>query len=158
MSKRRGLRALLVLVLVTGFASKLWAGAEDWNDANIKWTSYDDGLKEAKQSKRPVCLIFYTSWCPHCGNYSKVFSDPDVTKKSKSFVMVRLDADKNKELSEKYKPDGSYIPRTYFLASNGVLDETLSESRPQYKYFYDEHNPSSILGGMDRALQKLKSR
>ena len=69
--------------------------------------------------------------------------------------MVRLDADKNKELSEKYAVDGSYIPRTYFLASNGTLDADIHAPRDQFKYFYDEHNADSVLAGMDAALKQL---
>jgi hypothetical protein len=140
------------LVLVAAVA---FAGVEDWNDANISWMPYEEGLAAAKKSHRPVCLIFYTTWCPHCANYSKVFSDPEVVKKAKSFVMIRLDKDKNQDLSKKYKPDGEYIPRTYFLTSAGALDESLSEQRPQFKYFYSESDPASLLAGMDRALKKL---
>ena len=145
--------ALAAAVLLPGTA---FAGAEDWNDANIKWMPYDDGLAAAKKDHKPVCLIFYTTWCPHCANYSKLFSNPDLVKKSQSFVMIRLDKDKNAELSKKYSPDGEYIPRTYFLSSDGKLDASLTESRPQYKYFYGETEPSSILAGMDRALKKLQ--
>jgi protein-disulfide reductase (glutathione) len=135
-----------------------YAGAEDWNDKQIAWKSYDDGLAEAKQTKRPVCLIFYTAWCPHCANYSKVFSDPKVVEKSKSFVMIRLDADKNRDLGKKYSPDGGYIPRTFFLTSGGELDASLDAGRPTYKYFYDENNPAGVLAGMDRALQKIVAK
>jgi thiol-disulfide isomerase/thioredoxin len=148
--------AVLVGLFWLGLAAAARAATEDWNDANIGWMPYEAGLAEAKKSGRPICLIFYTTWCPHCANYSKVFSDPEVVKKAKSFVMVRLDKDKNKELSAKYRPDGEYIPRTYFLSSDGQLDPSLSEQRPQYKYFYAENNPASILAGMDRALKKLK--
>ena len=145
------LSAALLLLAVRAFA-----GAENWNDGNIRWLSYDDGLAAAKKQHKPICLFFYTAWCPHCANYSKLFSDPKVVEKSKSFVMIRLDNDKNKELSKKYGPDGEYIPRTYFLSSKGRLEESLSEQRPQYKYFYSESDPASILAGMDRALRKLK--
>ena len=145
--------ALAAAVLLPGTA---FAGAEDWNDANIKWMPYDDGLAAAKKDHKPVCLIFYTTWCPHCANYSKLFSNPDLVKKSQSFVMIRLDKDKNAELSKKYSPDGEYIPRTYFLSADGKLDDSLTETRDQYKYFYGESDPSSILAGMDRALKKLR--
>ena len=69
--------------------------------------------------------------------------------------MVRLDADKTPDLAKKYSPDGAYIPRTYFLSSSGELDASLSEARAQYKYFYDEKAPASILAGMDRAIHKM---
>jgi protein-disulfide reductase (glutathione) len=147
--------ALLGALAVIWSATVVWAGGQDWNDSSIQWMSYDAGLAEAKKTDKPICLIFYTTWCPHCTNYSKVFSDPEVVKKSKSFVMIRLDKDQNKELSKQYAPDGEYIPRTLFLSPDGKLDAGLTEARPQYKYFYDEKNPAAILGGMDRALKQF---
>lgn len=154
--RRRYVLGLAILAAGLLGSTLAFAGAENWNDANVRWMSYDDGLAAAKKQHKPICLIFYTSWCPHCANYSKLFNDAKIVEKSKSFVMIRLDADKNQELSQKYKPDGGYIPRTYFLSADGQLDESLSEQRPQFKYFYSESDPASILAGMDRALQKLK--
>jgi thiol:disulfide interchange protein len=160
--RRSRVSVVRATIAVTAFAAMtlvaqpaLHAGAENWNDDQIKWRSYEDGLKEAKQSGRPVCLIFYTTWCPHCANYSKLFSDPQVVEKAKSFVMIRVDNDKSADISNQYHPDGAYIPRTFFLSSSGQLDESLSEGRPSYKYFYNETDPTSILAGMDRALKKL---
>lgn len=147
----------LMAALVLAFSASAWAGGQDWNDANIQWMTYDAGLSEAKKTGKPICLVFYTTWCPHCTNYSKVFNDPEVVKKSKSFVMIRLDKDQNKDVSKQYAPDGEYIPRTYFLSPAGQLDAGLSENRDQYKYFYDEKQPTSLLGGMDRALKKFDS-
>jgi protein-disulfide reductase (glutathione) len=154
---RARLAAGIVLSAVLLFpVSRVFAGAENWNDENIRWLSYDDGLAAAEQQHKPICLIFYTTWCPHCANYAKLFSDPKVVEKSKSFVMIRIDKDKHPELSKKYSPDGEYIPRTYFLSSDGQLQKGLTEPRVQYKYFYSESDPASILAGMDRALEKLK--
>jgi thiol-disulfide isomerase/thioredoxin len=154
--RRSGLLLAVTLLCALGLGRRVRATIEDWNDANIKWFSYDEGLAEAKKSHRPICLIFFTTWCPHCKNYSNVFSDPEVVKKAKSFVMIRLDNDKNAEIGKKYAPDGGYIPRTFFLSADGTLDPSLGEARDKYKYFYDEKSPSSILAGMDRALKKLQ--
>lgn len=143
----------LAALLVLGATGTARAGG-DWNDQQIKWRTYDEGLAEAKKAKKPVMLVFFTEWCPHCKNYSGVFHDPKVVAKSKDFVMVRLDADKNKALSEKYAVDGSYIPRTYFLAPNGTLSD-VHAPREQFKYFYDERNPASILAGMDAAQKQF---
>ncbi|HVN87812.1 MAG TPA: thioredoxin family protein [Candidatus Binatia bacterium] len=132
------------------------ASAHDWNDAQIQWQSYEAGLAQAKSSKKPVCLIFFTEWCPHCKNYSGVFHDPKVVEKAKQFVMIHLNSDENKELGAQYGPDGQYIPRTFFLSSEGKLDPDLTAGRPNFKYFYDEKDPASILAGMDGALRKFK--
>lgn len=126
----------------------------DWNDHGIKWRTYDEGLVEAKKANKPVLLIFYTEWCPHCANYSKVFHDPKVVDASKRLVMVRVDGDKNQELSKKYALDGAYIPRTYVLAPSGTVDTDIHAPREQYKYFYDERNPDSVLAAMNAAVKK----
>jgi glutaredoxin len=153
----RGVLTATVLLAGTTFHAPLTHAGGDWNDGNIAWKSYDEGLAAAKKEKKPVCLIFYTEWCPHCANYSRVFHDAKVVEKSKEFIMIRLDKDKNAEISKKYAPDGEYIPRTYFLTSDGTLDPEIHAPRPQYKYFYDEAQPGAVLGGMDAALKKFKA-
>jgi thiol-disulfide isomerase/thioredoxin len=154
MRLHHALAVLTAAFALTVAAPAVHAGG-DWNDGEVKWVSYEDGLKQAKASKKPMLLIFYTEWCPHCSNYSKIFHDPKVVTKSKEFVMVRLDADKNKDLGKQFSPDGSYIPRTFFVTSAGVVDPDLHAPRDQFKYFYDEKDPNSILGGMDAAQKKL---
>lgn len=153
MSVPAQLASLLAMLLLSASAAR--AGG-DWNDAQIGWKKYEDGLAEAKKAKKPICLVFYTEWCPHCKNYSKVFHDPKVVEQAKQFVMIRVDNDKEKDLAKQHAVDGAYIPRTYFLSSGGVLDPSIQVPREKYKYFYDEHNPASILAGMDAALKKLK--
>lgn len=150
--RRWGLLMVIAALLAPGM---VLGGAEDWNDANIQWQSYEDGLAAAKKKKRPICLVFFTTWCPHCANYAKVFQDQAVVDKSKSFVMVRVDGDKRRDLSDQFKPDGSYIPRTFFLSPEGKIDESLTAGREQYKYFYDEQRPAGILAGMDAALKRF---
>jgi len=148
-------RGLVAVALVAIAAPQPSFAGGDWNDKGIDWVSYEAGVAKAKEAKKPICLVFYTDWCPHCTNYAKIFHDEKIVEKAKSFVMVRVNKDQDAALSAKFKPDGEYIPRTYFLATDGVLDESLTENRPQYKYFYHELDPASLLGGMDRALAKL---
>jgi thioredoxin-like negative regulator of GroEL len=156
----RGLRPLLVLVALLagmGAGARAARAGGDWNDQGIKWRTLDDALVEAKKSKKPICLIFYTEWCPHCANYSQVFHDPKVVEMSKHFVMVRVDNDKSQEVSKKYALDGSYIPRTYFLSPSGTVDADIHAPRDQFKFFYDEKNPDSVLTAMNTALKKYKN-
>jgi len=153
---RQALLALgLALALLTLAGRECLAGG-DWNDAQVQWRPYEEGLAAAKKEKKPICLIFYTEWCPHCTNYSKVFHDPKVVEKAGRLVMIRLDKDKNAELSRKYAPDGEYIPRTFFLSPAGVLAPDIHAPRSQYRYFYDEHAAASVLTGMEEALKKLR--
>ena len=131
------------------------AEGEPWNPKQIDWLSIEVGMQRAKAEKKPVCLVLYTTWCPHCRNYGQVFADPRVVERARRFVMIRIDADADDATSKKYSPDGTYIPRTFFLGSDGKLDATLHADRPQFQYFYDEHDPSALLRGMDAALLAL---
>src|SRR5437867_7489896 len=103
-------------------AGRMARAGGNWNNQGVKWVAYSDGLAAAKKEKRPVCLVFYTEWCPHCQNYSGVFHDDKVVERAKKFVMIRLDRDKDTDVSKKYAPDGEYIPRTDFLKPDGSLD------------------------------------
>jgi len=142
--------ALAALTLVA-IATPALAGG-DWNDAGVAWKPYEQGLAEAKESKKPVCLIFYTEWCPHCTNYAKLFHNAALIELSKKFVMIRIDKDKDSATSAKYAPDGDYIPRTFFLTSDGTLLDKVTEQRDNYKYFYDVSDPASVMRSMNAVL------
>jgi hypothetical protein len=154
MTTTRRLALALLAVTILG-ASPARAGG-DWNDGAIAWQPYEAGLAAAKKEQKPICLVFFTEWCPHCTNYSKVFHDPKVVATAKKFVMIRLDKDQHAAVSQQYAPDGQYIPRTFFLSSAGVLEPGLHAPRDRYQYFYDESDPASLLAGMDAALAKLQ--
>ncbi len=128
---------------------------QDWNDAQIGWQTYEQGVATARAKHKPICLVFYATWCPHCKNFSKVFDDPRVVARAKDFVMIRQDSDADSALSSRYAPDGEYIPRTFFLDQNAKLDPSVAAPRPKFRYFYDEKDPASLLDGMKRALASL---
>jgi thiol:disulfide interchange protein len=125
---------------------------ETWNAAQIDWLSYDDGVRRAAQEKKPILLVVYTTWCPHCRNFSHVFDDPRVVAHAQDFVMVRVDSDAEPDVAGKYARDGGYIPRTYFLGPDGTANTAIHTSNPRYQYFYDERDPSPLLASMDAEL------
>ncbi|MCE9574803.1 MAG: thioredoxin family protein [Deltaproteobacteria bacterium] len=132
------------------------ADRHPWNAAQIDWQSFDDGLARARAEHKPICLVVYTTWCPHCKNYSRVFEDARVVERARDFVMIRIDADQEPEIAARFAEDGKYIPRTFFLAPDGTPDLDIRASRPRYRYFYDEHDPTGLLVGMGAARLKLR--
>jgi len=148
---RFGLLALVAVLVSTASAAR--AGG-DWNDDGIAWRSFEEGMAEAKKEGKPLCLIVYTEWCPHCTNYSRVFHDEGVRELSKNFVMVRLDQDQDQQITRKYAPDGSYVPRTLFFTAEGELDPAIRAARAKYVYFYDEHDPGPLREAMKAARAK----
>ena len=151
---RLGVLLMLAVVVVSGSAQ----AAGDWNEDGIAWRPYEEGLREAARTQKPVCLIFFTTWCPDCTNYAKVFHDPRVEKAAKDFVMIRLDKDQHAELSRKHNVDGEYIPRTYFMSPKGVVDPSIQAPRDRYRYFFPEHDPAGLLSAMGAAKTKLTAR
>lgn len=129
-------------------------GPVDWNSAEVSWRSYEEGLAEAERTGTPALLVFYTDWCPHCHNYSRAFHDADVVKLARQFVMIRVNRDEHPDLSERYAPDGQYVPRTFFLRPDGEVRMELRGGHPDYQHYLDEHDPGELLGLMRRALQK----
>ncbi len=148
----RPVLALLALLCVTRSSA-----AHDWNDREIRWRPLEAGLAEAKKTRKPVCVVVFTEWCPHCAAYAKLFRDPKLVEKSKRFVMVRIDKDKERAAAAPFNLDGDYIPRTLFVRG-GAVDPAIHARRTKYLYFYDERNPADILGAMDQALSPPAKR
>ncbi len=152
MTKTRTITAAIATAVLMLSGTAAHAGG-DWNDTKIAWRGYEEGLAEADKSGKPVCLIFYTDWCPHCTRYSGRFHDEKVIAKSKNFVMIRLNKEKNTELSGKYAPDGQYIPRTFFLSSKGTVLDSIKAPRDKYQHFFNPQASDELLAAMDSALK-----
>lgn len=77
----------------------------------IKWKLVDEGMVEAKRTKKPLMMCIYRNSCPASKILMpKLISDPEIIALSSKFVMVECDKDKaNPEY--KFSPDGSYLPR-----------------------------------------------
>jgi thioredoxin-like negative regulator of GroEL len=127
---------------------------DGWNDAQIEWQSFESGMARARAEHKPVCLVMHADWCPHCRNYSHVFEDPRIVARARSMVMVRVNVDHAPDVANRYQLDGTYVPRTYFLAQDGTPMADIDVHRPQFRYFFDEHQPESLLAAMDAAAQR----
>ena len=55
--RQRAMRLALVVAAALLLAPRAHAGG-DWNDAQVEWKSYDDGLAAAKKQGKPICMIF----------------------------------------------------------------------------------------------------
>lgn len=55
----------------------------------IRWRSYEDGMKEIKESKRPGVVLIHRDWCSACRTIGKFCRDDiPLIKMSKKFVMI----------------------------------------------------------------------
>ena len=156
------MRPIARAVLLATLTLACRAGAQDaredarWNGGAIAWRPYEAGLAEARSTGKPVCLLFVTTWCPHCRNFARVFSDARVVGAAQKLVMIRVDKDRHPDISRRYALDGEYIPRTYFLSPQGEVWANIQAPHDEFRYFYDEDDPRDVLKGMQAALKRAK--
>lgn len=125
-----------------------------WAGSRIAWQSLDEGLALAKREGRPVMMVVKTEWCGRCKEYSALFRDESVEKAARDFVMVLVDGDADDGAS-RYAPDGTYVPRTFFLSPDGEIDASLHGPHPRYRYFVNSSRPESLAELMARARDAL---
>lgn len=130
---------LFSLVLVSVLASA-WASdvSHGWGDS-IEWHTFDDALVKASAEKKPIMLILHKSWCGACKNLKPKFAEStEISALSKSFVMVNAEDEESPHTDGRYAIDGAYIPRIFFLKSNGepLADLYNTGGNDKYKYYY----------------------
>lgn len=70
-------------------------------DSNeIKWYRYDEGLRIAKETNRPIMINFTTSWCGYCKKMNRTtFRNTDIIKAlNGDFVSIKVDCESKLEL------------------------------------------------------------
>jgi len=121
--------------------------------AKYNWVSgLELALQRASANQRPVMVIIHKSWCGACKNLKKLFAaDEEILELSEHFEMVNLgDNDEPKEA--KFKPDGGYIPRIFFLHPDGTLLKDIINEAGNEKYKYYHFSPDTILTAMEKVL------
>ncbi len=112
----------IVLVAIAAYAllgSETQTNVETSNP-NLNWnTDLNSALSEAKATNKPLFIDFYATWCSYCKKLDEnTFSDNRVQQKLNSkYVLVKIDTDKNKDITSKYKIYG--FPTMVLLDPNG---------------------------------------
>ena len=88
---------------------------------------YDETLALAKVEKKPLVILFYATWCPHCNKMKKeIFTDSTVVAfYKKNFVCMAVDATSayGEELKTKFQSKFrvNSFPTFTFLDTNEIL-------------------------------------
>jgi len=128
-----------------------------WNPQGIEWMSYEAGLERARREQKPIMLVMYTEWCPYCKKLSKQFGSDEVERQSRDFIMVRVNTDERPDLSERFSPDGSYIPRVFFLKPDGAPQLDFVSSSGRSKYSVDSSSDKHLLWLLGQARLRLRT-
>ena len=86
-------------------------------------TPYKKALETAKIAGKPLFIMLYADWCPHCNLMKKeVFSDPNVMDFLKeNYVCIWKNIKKEEGLELKNKYNTKSLPTFLFLDSNETL-------------------------------------
>ncbi len=97
----------------------------NWSQVSVdpNKISYKEALVQSKKEKKPIFIMLYANWCPHCNTMkSTVFSDQKVKDfMDANYISVWKDIEKEdgKQIKEQYKTNG--LPTFLFIDANETL-------------------------------------
>ncbi|OUL62901.1 thioredoxin family protein [Flavobacterium sp. AJR] len=106
--------SLLILFIHTGNAQKQFVHDD---------ITYKDALVKAKQENKPVFIMLYATWCPHCNAMkNSTFQDATVMAFLKdNYICVWKDIDKEEGLALKTKFDTKSLPSFLIVDANETV-------------------------------------
>lgn len=104
---------------------------------NIKWYSYNEGVKQAKLQNKKILIDFYTDWCGYCKKMDQSYKDEKVSKEiNKNFICIKVNAEsenlinyKGKEISESelaQELEVTSYPTTTFIDNESNYIDSIS--------------------------------
>jgi thiol:disulfide interchange protein len=119
----------------------------------VKWHTWSEGLSIAGKESKPIMVLVYADWCPHCRELGPVFADPEVEALATHLVMVRQNHDEDPSWLQPYNEKyGGYVPRIFFFDSTGKIRDDLTSGHPRYPYFYAAEASDLLKRSMRRAI------
>jgi hypothetical protein len=91
------------------------------SNSEIKWLSFEEGLKKAKQENKLILMDIYGKWCHWCNVMENTtYRNRKVIELiNKYYIPVRVDADKYPDINKKYNQGG--LPSTLILDKDGNI-------------------------------------
>lgn len=104
---------LLSAILIFTTSAFVWAFTPDKNSKPSQYrigTSYNSAMKDEK----PVLLLFYTDWCPHCREIMPQYQALSKFYAGRyNFVMLNADSPENSAYSRDYNV--RFLPTLYIV-------------------------------------------
>src|SRR5688500_13597029 len=159
-SRRSAGRAAVVLAIVVGLnplASRAvaqdkpaTAPATTQPASELPWlTALEAGLEESRKSRRPVLVDVGAEWCGWCRKLDVEIRKPEVQAKLATWVLVKLDADKDAAAVRKLAVGP--IPALRVLAGNGrtgASHDGYLDAAKLTKWLDEQYKPATAGGDL----------
>jgi thiol:disulfide interchange protein DsbD len=124
--KSLSLSVLLCLLTAWGHSPQETGWAGESETVRIRWLNdIKNAFILAERENKPVMVEFMAEWCPSCrAMEDSTFRSPAVVEKMNGFVPVRIDVDRQKGVTARYKASarkygGIGIPNFLFMTKEG---------------------------------------
>lgn len=132
--------------------------------SEIKWLSFEEGLKKAKKENKLILMDIYAKWCHWCNVMENTtYRDKEVIELiNKYYIPVKVDAEKRPDINKKYNQGG--LPYTLILDKNGNIVfgaiYVAPEDMKKLLLYFAKMSPKDIESQVERVKfhQELKYR
>ncbi len=152
-------RSVAAILLAAGLLLALPAAARSPSPpidfpAGVKWLTWDQAQSIPATKRKPMALLVFAHWCPHCRSLAPAFADKEVVKLSQKLTMVRQDSDEKPAwLKDKFGQYGGYVPRMFILAPDGRVAEEITSGHSRYPYFYQASQIEALKASLRKAAE-----
>ncbi|WP_432221336.1 thioredoxin family protein [Flavobacterium sp. TMP13] len=117
-----------------------FSGAQnEWKHSEI---TYTDALIQSKKENKPIFIMLYATWCPHCNVMkSTVFSDPkvmDFLDKNYITVWKDIELEEGMQLKEQYQTKG--LPSFIFVDNKETVLYSIKGQMKTDLFMYEVQN------------------
>lgn len=129
-----------------------------FNDDQIGWHLFDQGLAKAGETGKPILFLAHATWCPHCRRTKPVYRDPLVVRRVRHFIPVLVDRDLQAGITGRFAPDGDYVPRHLALMPDGTHMAEVTGPYEKYRYLIPYDRPDWLRAFLWHAWQGFRTR
>lgn len=155
------MKALISLLLINLFIIPVVFSQESAAKSNpeeLKWYSFEEGIKMAKKKHKYVVVDIYTDWCGWCKKMdNETFRNPEVVKYlNEHFVAIKLNAEEKAPIA--FNGDIYTNPTPNKSRSTHKLASTLAGGRlayPTYVYLDSKGKTITATQGYSQAEDLL---
>ena len=109
---------------------------EDTFNSIFQWQPYSPAFEIPSRLPKPVLIIFYGEKCFASSRFKKeLVNSPAVIELSDNFTMVKIERGQDPGVG-RYRKNGLYYPRVYFISSTGVLLQGINGPDAEYKFYF----------------------